>query len=110
MSAPQPLGEQLCFRALADPTRREILSLLTRNDLTIADVAAKFDITRTAVKKHLTILDEGGLITSETQGRSRLNRFNPAGLQPAVSWFSSFDAFWDDRLNSLKTAIEKDMQ
>lgn len=102
--------QQLCFRALADPTRREILSLLTKDDLTIADVADKFDMTRTAVKKHLTILDEGGLITSEARGRTRVNRFNPAGLHPVVTWLSAFDAFWDDRLNALKTAVEKDMQ
>lgn len=101
---------QLCFRALADPTRREILSLLAKDDLTIADVANRFDMTRTAVKKHLTILDEGGLITSEVQGRSRINRFNPAGLQPVMTWFSAFDIFWDDRLTALKSAVEKDMQ
>ncbi len=109
MSAPEPLGEQLCFRALADPTRRQILSLLTKDDLTIADVADKFDMTRTAVKKHLTILDEGGLITSEARGRTRVNRLNPAGLQPVVDWLSTLDAAWDDRLSALKSAIEKDM-
>lgn len=104
------LNQQLCFRALADPTRREILSLLAKNDLTIADVADKFKMTRTAVKKHLTILDEGGLITTEARGRTRINRFNPAGMQPVITWFSAFDAFWDDRLNTLKSAVEKDMQ
>ena len=102
--------QQLCFRALADPTRRQILTLLSKQDLTIADVADRFDMTRTAVKKHLTILDEGGLISVETQGRARINRLNPAGIQPAIAWLTAFDAFWDDRLNALKSAVEKDMQ
>lgn len=103
-------NQQLCFRALADPTRRDILTLLRQDDLTIADVAERFDITRTAVKKHLTILGEGGLITVEARGRTRVNRFNPAGMLPALTWLSAFDVFWDDRLDALKSAIEKDMQ
>ena len=102
--------QQRCFRALADPTRRKILSLLAKDDLTIGDVADRFEMTRTAVKKHLTILDEGGLITVEPRGRSRINRFNPSGMQPVVTWLSAFDAFWDDRLSTLKSAIEEDMQ
>ncbi|MDG1970657.1 MAG: metalloregulator ArsR/SmtB family transcription factor [Paracoccaceae bacterium] len=102
--------QQLCFRALADPTRREILSILAQGDLTIADVADKFDMTRSAVKKHLTILDEGGLITVETRGRTRVNRLNPAGMQPAITSLNAFDTYWDDRLTALKSAIEKDMQ
>ena len=67
-------------------------------------------MTRSAVKKHLTILDEGGLITVETRGRTRVNRLNPAGMQPAITWLNAFDAYWDDRLTALKSAIEKDMQ
>ena len=103
-------AQQLCFRALADPTRRQILALLAQQDLTIADVADQFDMTRTAVKKHLTILDESGLITGEVQGRSRVNRLNPKGIEPALSWLSAFHVFWDDRLAALQSAIEKDMQ
>ncbi len=102
--------QQRCFRALADPTRRRILSLLAKDDLMIADVADRFEMTRTAVKKHLTILDEGGLITVEPQGRSRVNRLNPSGMQPVVTWLGAFDAFWEGRLSTLKSAIEEDMQ
>ena len=63
--------EQMGFRALADPTRRNILQLLAAKDMTIADVAENFDMTRAAVKKHLTILKEGNLISVEVDGRSR---------------------------------------
>lgn len=99
---------QLAFRALADPTRRDILVMLRERDLTIAEVAGNFDMTRAAVKKHLTMLSDGGLITVETRGRERLNRFNPQGMAPVLDWLSYFDNFWDDRLTSLKQAIEKE--
>ncbi|WP_299146031.1 metalloregulator ArsR/SmtB family transcription factor [uncultured Tateyamaria sp.] len=101
---------QNAFRALADPTRRDILHMLTTQDMTIGQVAGRFDMTRAAVKKHLTVLTDGGLITVETRGRERINRLNPTGLAPVLSWFDIFDHFWDDRLSDLKSAIEKDTQ
>lgn len=106
MSGPEQLG----FRALADPTRRDILRLLASNQMTIAEVAENFDMTRAAVKKHLSILSEGALIFVEVDGRTRVNKLNPDGLKRVFDWFSYFDAFWDDRLNALKSEIEKDMQ
>lgn len=102
--------EQLGFRALADTTRREILKLLARGDMTIAEVADNFDMTRAAVKKHLTMLSDGGLITVRVDGRARINALNPDGIKRVFDWFGFFDAFWDDRLNRLKDAIEKDKQ
>ncbi|WP_299724677.1 metalloregulator ArsR/SmtB family transcription factor [uncultured Tateyamaria sp.] len=101
---------QNAFRALADPTRRDILRLLSHEDMTIAQVSDRFDMTRAAVKKHLTVLSDGGLIQVEPRGRERINRLNPIGLAPVLSWFEIFDHFWDDRLAALKTAIEKDIQ
>ena len=98
------------FRALADPTRRSILQILAGNAMTIAEVAENFDMTRAAVKKHLTILHEGNLISVKTDGRSRVNALNPDGLRLVTDWFGYFDAFWDSRLNTLKSEIEKDMQ
>jgi len=102
---PQPV-----FRALADPTRRDILRMLSREDMTIAEVSDKFDMTRAAVKKHLTVLSDGGLINVRAEGRERINSFNPEGFAPVFSWLEYFDAFWDDRLTALKTQIEKDLK
>ena len=110
---------QTAFRALADPTRRDILRLLSQQDMTIADVAGRFDMTRAAVKKHLTVLSDGGLITvtpsiSPTsanispRGRERINSLDPSGFAPVLGWLEYFDQFWDDRLAALKSAIEKD--
>lgn len=98
---------QPAFRALANPTRRNILRLLSHQDMTIAEVSDRFDMTRAAVKKHLTVLSDGGLITVEPRGRERVNRINPAGMEPVLDWFQYFDQFWDDRLAALKTAVER---
>lgn len=103
-------AEQMGFRALADPTRRNILRLLASRNMTIAEVADNFQMTRAAVKKHLTILQEGNLISTHVDGRSRVNALNTDGLKQVLSWFDYFDAFWDERLNTLKTEIEKDIQ
>ncbi len=93
------------FRGLADKTRREILRILADQDLSIAEVADRFDITRTAVKKHLQILEEGGLIATRSEGRTRMSRLNPKALKPAEDWLQFFGGYWDDRLNALDKAI-----
>ncbi len=103
-------AEQMGFRALADPTRRHILQMLAREDMTIAEVADRFEMTRAAVKKHLIILNEGDLISVETEGRTRRNSLNADGLRRLFDWFGYFDTFWDEKLSTLKTEIEKDLQ
>ncbi len=102
--------EQLGFRALADPTRRSILHLLCKGDMTIAQVAENFQMTRAAVKKHLTILHEGDLISVHASGRTKVNTLNINGLKQTANWFAYFDTFWDEKLATLKSEIEKDMQ
>ena len=99
---------QATFRALADQTRRGILQLLSRSEMTIGQVADAFPMTRAAVKKHLTVLKDGGLIKVIPRGRERVNRLNANGLRPVLDWISELDAAWDARLNALKSAIEKD--
>ncbi|WP_298932681.1 metalloregulator ArsR/SmtB family transcription factor [uncultured Ruegeria sp.] len=98
---------QNAFRALADPTRRDIVQILAAQEMTIGQLTARFDMTRAAVKKHLTVLSDGGLISVEARGRERINRLEPQGLAPVLDWLSYFDQFWDDRLNSLKETIER---
>ncbi len=100
---------QPTFRALADPTRRDILMMLADQELTIAEVAENFDMTRGAVKKHLTILQEGQLISVTKQGREAINALNPNAIRPAVDWLRYFETFWDDKLAGLKAAVESDL-
>lgn len=99
---------QATFRALADPTRRQILVHLSQHDMTIGEVADRFDITRAAVKKHLSVLAEGQLISVHAKGRTRINRLEPLGLKEVAEWINYFSSFWDQRLNRLKGAIESE--
>ncbi len=97
---------QPIFRALADPTRREIISMLAAGARPIGDITDAFDITRPAIAKHLRILEQGGLITVEVKGRERINRLNPQALKTASDWLNYFEAFWDERLAKLKEVVE----
>lgn len=101
------MSTQYAFRALADPTRRGILILLSEQDRSIGELVGNFDITRAAVKKHLSILEEGGLISVHPKGRERINRLEPTGLKTVNDWLEHFHHFWDERLTSLKIAIEQ---
>lgn len=99
-------AEQGAFRALADPTRREILRHLSTKDMTIAEVSDRFEVTRGAIKKHLVILEEGNLISTKARGRERVNSLRPEGLKAAKDWLRHFDRFWDEKLTGLASAIE----
>ena len=99
---------QPAFRALADPSRRMILMHLSERDMTIGEVADHFEMTRAAVKKHLTVLEEGHLISVHSRGRERINRLEPLGLKSAADWLSYFSQYWDSRLGKLQKAVEKD--
>lgn len=101
------MTSQPAFRALADPTRRDILYMLSQRAMTIGEVSDQFDMTRAAIKKHLTVLSDGGLITVEARGRERINRFDPRGMAPVLNWLEFFDQYWDDRLSDLKDIIER---
>lgn len=101
---------QSSFRALGDATRRQILLELCQEEMTISEVVDKFELTRTAVRKHLTILEQGNLITLTPRGKERITRINPIGIKLTADWFNYFDQFWDTALGSLKAAVESDTQ
>jgi len=103
------MAEQGAFRALADPTRRQILMHLGDADMTIGEVTDQFHMTRAAIKKHLVILEEGKLISVHPHGRERVNRLEPSGLKAVSDWVAYFNRFWDAKLGSLKTAIETEI-
>jgi len=103
-----PDTAQPVFRALADPTRRAIISMLAEGERPIGDIAAEFHMTRPAIAKHLAILKEGGVVSVRVKGRERINTLNLNALKTAADWLGFFDLFWDERLAKLKTAVEKD--
>ncbi len=98
---------QPVFRALADPTRRAIISMLAERPRTIGEVAAAFAVTRPAIAKHLKVLEQGDVIRVTPNGRERINSLNPEALKRAAEWLAIFDRFWDDRLAKLKMEVEK---
>lgn len=96
---------QYSFKALADPTRRQILSHLSQQEMTIGEITVRFDMTRAAIKKHLNILEKGRLISVKTNGRERINSLEIEGLKTFSDWLSYFDQSCDIRLNHLQATV-----
>ena len=78
------------FAALADPTRRAILSMLLEDDMAVTDVAAPFDMSLAAISKHLAVLAEAGLITQEKRGRVKWCKLEPDAMRAATVWIQGF--------------------
>lgn len=94
------------FSALSDPTRRAILDMLRTENKSLSDISAQFDMSRPAVSKHIKVLEQADLITIAQDGRHRIHCLNPDGLRPAYDWLQTYEAFWDEKLSSLKSLIE----
>jgi DNA-binding transcriptional ArsR family regulator len=96
------------FAALADPTRRWILETLTHEGQTsVPALTSALPITRQAVAKHLSALDDAGLVErTPGAGREVRYRLRPGALRPAASWMHEAEAAWDARLGRLKQAVE----
>ena len=95
------------FAALSDPTRRGILELLGRTDASISDLAAKFGITLTGVKKHVQILERSKLVTTEKVGRVRTCRIGPRRLEDEAAWLANYRAAVNARLDRLEALLER---
>lgn len=95
------------FQGIADPTRREIILLLSKDNLTLNKVAENFRISRPAISKHVKILEECGLVEIKQKGRERYCLVNRKPLNEIRKWLDYFDKFWDKKLNALKNFVEK---
>jgi DNA-binding transcriptional ArsR family regulator len=91
------------FGALSDPTRRGILERLARGPATITQLAEPYGISLTGLKKHVQILEDAQLVTSEKRGRVRECRLGPARLDDVSRWITE----WESRLDRLESVIEK---
>ncbi|MFI9404533.1 metalloregulator ArsR/SmtB family transcription factor [Nocardia sp. NPDC052316] len=93
--------------AIADPVRREILTMLRGTRLTAGEIAAEFDISRPAVSRHLRVLRESGLVHDELIGRQRYYVLDPAPLTEVADWIARFDTAtaWEQRLDALETEV-----
>ncbi|GKU81839.1 helix-turn-helix transcriptional regulator [Niallia sp. NCCP-28] len=96
------------YQAIADPTRRKVMELLAKQDLAITDIAKQFPISRTAIVKHLHILSEAKLVTSQKNGREKLYTLSPEPLADIKEWISYYERFWGNKLSMLKHLVESD--
>ena len=95
------------FQAIADPTRRAIISLLVLQAMTPNAVAEKFDSTRQTVSKHIKVLQECGLVTSEQKGREIYYQIHPKKLKEVADWIEPFQKMWDERLDNFENYLIK---
>src|ERR1700681_3012885 len=91
------------FQVIADPSRRKMLMLLSKDSLTINNLAENFDMSRPAVSKHIKILDTAGFISIRDVGRERYCTLNKDGFDQLQEWISYFDKFWVTKLKKLET-------
>jgi DNA-binding transcriptional ArsR family regulator len=89
------------FQAIADPTRREILGMLSKHSMNLNAVAECFDISRPAISKHIKILTECGLIKISQQGRERHCSAHLHGLSEVSAWLDQYRLFWNNKLDAL---------
>ena len=94
------------FAALSDATRRGVLEQLGRADASITDLADKFHMTLTGMKKHVGVLEQAGLVTTEKVGRVRTCRLGPRGLEEEAAWIESYRQLWDARFDELDKVVE----
>jgi DNA-binding transcriptional ArsR family regulator len=94
------------FKALADPSRREILRLLAEGELPLNRIEVRFRMSRPAVIKHIRVLKACRLVRVRRSGRETIHRLDPRPLRLLHDWASHFDTFWDIRLQKLKQQVE----
>jgi len=95
------------FAALSDPTRRGILERLGRADASVTELAARFQMTLTGMKKHIGVLEQTGLVTTEKAGRVRTCRLGPRRLEEAAAWIERYRQLWHARFDELDRIVEE---
>lgn len=95
------------FAAISDPTRRGVLERLGQGDASITELAEKFDMTLTGMKKHVGVLEKAGLVTTEKVGRVRTCRLGARGLEEEAAWIERYRRMWDARFDELDRIVEE---
>ncbi|WP_057765082.1 ArsR/SmtB family transcription factor [Cytobacillus praedii] len=96
------------FQAIADPTRREVLRLLSQKEMPISKITVYFPISRTAIAKHLHVLSDAKLISGRKEGREKIYQLHPEPLEEVQQWISFYEKFWSNKLSILKHIVEND--
>jgi DNA-binding transcriptional ArsR family regulator len=95
------------FAALSDATRRGVLERLGRADASITDLAETFHMTLTGMRKHVSVLEQAGLVTTQKVGRVRTCMLGPRRLEEAGEWMEDYRRLWDARFEELDTVVEE---
>ena len=95
------------FAALADGTRRGVLRELGRADRSISELAERFDMTLTGMRKHVAVLESAGLVTTKKVGRVRTCRIGKRRLDEVTAWIDSYHRLWDQRFTELDNVLEE---
>ena len=95
------------FQAIADPTRREIINLISEAPLNLNAIAENFDVTRQAISLHIKILSECGLIQIEAKGRERYCKAHLEKLSEVSTWIEQYRQHWEAKLDSLENYLDK---
>ena len=95
------------FAALSDATRRGVLEQLGRSDASITDLAEKFRMTLTGMKKHVGVLERAGLVTTKKVGRVRTCKLGPRRLEEEAAWIERYRQHWAERFDELDKVVEE---
>jgi DNA-binding transcriptional ArsR family regulator len=95
------------FAALSDATRRGVLEQLGRSDASITELAEKFHMTLTGMKKHVGVLEQAGLVTTQKVGRVRTCRLGLSRLEEAAAWIEGYRQLWNARFDELDKIVEE---
>jgi len=95
------------FQAIADPTRREIIHLISGQPMNLNAVASRFEISRPAVSKHIRILTECGLVVIRQKGRERYCEANLSSLAEVAAWVEPYRKFWTAKLDALGSFLDQ---
>lgn len=98
------------FQAIADPTRRQIIGLLSQQTLSLNGVAENFEVSRPAISKHIKILTECGLIVVRQQGRERFCEANLGKLKEVSDWAEQYRLFWSNKLDALESFLASEQR
>jgi DNA-binding transcriptional ArsR family regulator len=96
------------FQVIADPSRRQMLFLLSKGGMTINTFAENFEMSRPAISQHVKALHEAGFITIEDSGRTRYCSIKKEGFDDLLEWINYFDQFWHEKMQGLGTLMEKE--
>ena len=95
------------FGALADPTRRALLTRLTEGDATVAELAAPFRVSQPAISRHLKVLEQAGLISRHRRATARLSHLEAEPLREATAWLARYREYWDESFERLDALLER---